>query len=53
MKKVYEIRIVSRPGFEPGTKSLKGSCSTAELSAQLIAVKQTNLIIPTREAIDK
>jgi site-specific DNA recombinase len=27
---------VSRPGFEPGTKSLKGFCSTVELSARTL-----------------
>ena len=44
-----ELHLVSRTGFEPVTKSLKGSCSTAELPA-LIEVR---LIIPSRPYLDK
>src|SRR5258706_8893282 len=32
---------VSPPGFEPGTKSLKGSCSTAELRTRILLCKIT------------
>lgn len=41
--------LVSREGFEPTTKSLKGSCSTTELPAH----QMVHLIIPTSPSLDK
>ena len=35
--------LVSRAGFEPATNSLKGYCSTIELTAQK---KETKVILP-------
>ena len=46
-----EFDSVSRTGFEPVTKSLKGSCSTAELPAQFCKAKTINRELKTKEDV--